>query len=199
MSLRYMFPAIVAAVLVPTLAAAQTAPQVPVAQPAPPQPAPATPALFPSESRIAFVDLNEVATTSVAGKGLLARLKTFRDGKLFELAEKQKQLDGLQTRMTSGSAVLSDTARTQLAKDIERMKREIQFGSQDADAELQQLQQEGFADLGKRITPILEAIAAERQLDVIFSRTETAPAFVSPRIDVSAEVTKRLDAAAAKK
>jgi Skp family chaperone for outer membrane proteins len=178
---------------VPVTGAAQTAPQ-----PAPP-PAAAQPALFPGDSRIAFVDLNLVAANSVPGKDLLTRLKTFRDGKLFELAEKQKQLDGLQTRLNTGPAVLSDTARTQLAKDIERMKREIQFGSQDAQAQLEELQQDGFEDLRKRITPILAELAAERHLDVIFSMTEAAAPFVNPRIDVSAEVTKRLDASAAKK
>src|SRR5262245_28203878 len=155
--------------------------------------------LFPKESRIAFVDLSQVAANSVPGKALLARLKAFRDGKLFELSEKKKQLDGMQARLDSGPAVLTETARTQLSKDVERMKREIQFGSDDAQAQLDDLEQEGFADLRKRLVPILNEIAAERRLDVIFSRTETAALFVDPRVDLSAEVTKRLDAAALKK
>src|SRR5262249_55086589 len=131
-------------------------------------------------------------------KALLARLKTFRDGKLFELNEKQKQLDGLQTRMESGAVVLNDAARTQLAKDIERMKREIQFASEDAQAQLGDLEQDGFANLRKQIAPILKDIASERHLDAIFSMAETAAPYVDPRVDISAEVTKRLDAAARK-
>jgi Skp family chaperone for outer membrane proteins len=155
--------------------------------------------LFPKDSRIAFVDFNQVATTSVPGKELLARLKTFRDGKLFELNEKQKQLDGLQTRLQTGGSVLNESARAQLAKDIDRMKREIQFASEDAQAQLGGMEQDGLADLRKRITPILKDLATERHLDAIFSTGEAGASYVDPRVDLSAEVTKRLDAAAAKK
>jgi len=175
--------------LVPSGAAAQTVAQTP----APP------PSLFPAESRIAFVDLSAIASNSVPGKALIARLKTFRDGKLFELNEKQKQLDGMQAQLAGGTVVLNDSARAQLAKNIEKMKRDIQFGSEDAEAQLKEIEQDGFADLQKRITPILKEIAAERHLDAIFSMAETAAPFVDPRIDVSAEVTKRLDASIAKK
>ena len=132
--------AVFALALTPYAVVAQAAPQVSAPQPA----------LFP-DSRIAFVDLNEVASTSVPGKELLARLKAFRDGKLFELSEKQKQLDGLQAQLTGGATVLNDSARSQLAKTIERMKREIQFGSEDAQAQLGELEQDGLADLRKRI------------------------------------------------
>jgi Skp family chaperone for outer membrane proteins len=158
-------------------AAAQTAPEV---------------SLFPKESRIAFIDFSQVAANSVPGKELLARLKTFRDGKLFELNEKKRQLDGMQARFDAGPAVLSGAARTQLAKDLERMKREIQFGSEDAQAQLDEMEQDGFADLRTRIAPILKDLAT-------FSRTETAAPFVDPRIDLSAEVTRRLDTAARQK
>ena len=175
--------AVLAAIVVPRAAGAQTA----------------APPLFPSESRIAFVDFNEVASNSVPGKALFAKLKAFRDGKLFELGEKQKQLDGMQAQLAGGATILNDSARTQLAKTIEKMKRELQYGSEDAQAQFDELQQDGLADLRKRISPILKDLAAERHLDAIFSMAETAPAFVDPRIDLSAEVTKRLDASVAKK
>jgi outer membrane protein len=165
-----------------------------------PTPAPVqAPQLFPPEARIAFVDLNQVATTSAAGKELLGRLKTFRDGKLFELTEKQKQLDGLQARLDGGATVLTQAARAQLAKDIDRMKRELQFTSEDAQAQLGGMEQDGFADLRKRIGPILKDIATERHLDAIFNTPESGASYVDPRVDLSAEVSKRLDAATARK
>jgi Skp family chaperone for outer membrane proteins len=171
------------ALTTPRIAAAQTTDQI---------------SLFPRESRIAFVDLNQIATDSVPGKELLARLKTFRDGKLFELNEKQKQLDGMEARMNTAPGLLNENARAQLSKDIDKMKREIQFGSEDAQAQLAELEQDGLNDLKKKIAPILKDLATEHHLDAIFSRAETAAPYVDPRIDVSAEVTKRLDAAARK-
>jgi Skp family chaperone for outer membrane proteins len=184
----FVSAAVVAATFVPHAVAAQTVAPTPAPQPS----------LFPGESRIAFVDLTQVASNSVPGKELFAKLKAFRDGKLFELGEKQKQLDGMQAQLAS-AGILNEAARSQLAKNIERTKREIQFGSEDAQAQFDELQQDGLTDLRKRISPILKDIASERHLDAIFSMAETAPAFVDPRIDLSAEVTKRLDASVAKK
>lgn len=181
--------ALLAATLVPGAAAAQTAPTPPAGPPL----------LFPADSKIAFVDFNRVAENSTPGKALLARLKAFRDGKIFELGEKQKQLDGLQSQLAGGATVLNETARTQIAKNIDKMKREIQFGSEEAQAQYDELEQDGLADLRKRITPILKDLASERHLDAIFSMAETSAPFVDPRVDLSAEVTKRLDASVAKK
>ena len=155
--------------------------------------------LFPKEAHIAFVDFNQVAANSVPGKEIAARLKAFWDGKVAALSEKRKQLDGTQTQLDRGAAVLNDEARGQLTRSVEKMKREIQFGTQDAQAELDEMEQDALADLRKRIAPILKDIASERNLDAIFSLAETAVPFVSPRVDLSAEVTRRLDAASGKK
>lgn len=53
--------------------------------------------------------------------------------------------------------------------------------------------------LQKRILPIVADIAKERRLDAVLSVTDAATLFVDPRVDLSDEVSRRLDAPAEKK
>src|SRR5919197_595314 len=62
--------------------------------------------------------------------------------KAAEINEKNKQLQAAQTKLNTGAQVLSESARAQLEKDIDRMQRDIQFSSQNAQAEMTDLQNE---------------------------------------------------------
>jgi outer membrane protein len=178
--------AFVAICTAPGMAAAQSTEQTPPVQ------------LFPKDAKVAFVDFNQVAAASIPGKEIANRLKAFWDGKVAELNDKQKQLAGMQAQLDGSARVLSETARTQLVKNIEKTKRELQFRSDDARAELDEMEQEALADLRRRVLPILKDIASERNLDAIFNLADASVAFVADRVDLSSEVTKRLDAAAKK-
>ena len=170
-------------------APAATAPQAPAT------PAPRPPAPFPQDSKIAFVDMNAIAAGSAAGKDASQKLKALNDKKVAEIGEKNKQLQAAQTKLNTGGAVLSDAARDQLQKDVDRMQRELQFAQQSAQAELNELQQELQNDFGKKVVPIIQAIAEQKGLYAVFT-SESGTAYVSPGLDITAEVVKRLDAAA---
>src|SRR5829696_3913310 len=80
-------------------------PQTPPAQPpAATQPAPKAtpPAPFPQDAKIAFIDINTIAGTSVAGKEATKKLAALNDKKLAEINEKTKQLQALQTKLNTG-------------------------------------------------------------------------------------------------
>lgn len=171
----------------------QTPAQPPATPPAATQPAPKPPAPFPQDSKIAFVDMNQIAAQSAAGKDASAKLKALNDKKLAEINDKNKQLQAAQTKLNTGGSVLSDTARAQLEKDIDKMQRDVQFTQQNAQAEMQELQNDLQTEFGKKVIPIIEAIAQEKGLHAVFT-TEAGTAYVNPGLDISAEVVKRLDA-----
>src|SRR5829696_502028 len=102
----------------------QTPAQPPATPPAATQPAPkpaAPPVPFPQDAKIAFIDINTNAATSAAGKEATKKLAALDEKKRGEINEKNKQLQALQTKLNTGGAVLSDTARGSLEKDIEKM------------------------------------------------------------------------------
>jgi Skp family chaperone for outer membrane proteins len=195
----------------PALALAQAAPtQTPPAQPpattppstaqppaaTAPTPAPKPPAPFPQGAKMAFVNIQAIAANSAAGKDASARLKALNDKKVAEINEKNKQLQAAQTKLNTSAGVLSESARTQLEKDIDRMQRDIQFSQQNAQAEVTDLQNELQGDFQQRLIPMIKAIAEEKSLQAVFSIQDSGVAYWDPALDISDEVIKRLDAAA---
>jgi outer membrane protein len=189
----------------PALAQAPAAPQKPPAQPpttgqpAPTAPAPAAapkpPAPFPQGAKIAFINIQAIAANSSAGKEASKRLADLNSKKAAEINDKNKQLQAAQTKLNTGGAVLSESARSQLEKDIDRMQRDIQFSSQNAQAEMNDLQNELQGEFQQKLLPLVKAIAEEKSLYAVFSIQDSGVAFWDPGLDISDEVIKRLDTA----
>lgn len=173
-------------------------PAVKPAQPAPQptQPAPAPPRPFPEGAKIAFVNIQAVAANSAQGKTFSVRIQELQKKKNDELGEKNKALTAAQTKLQQGVSVMSDDARAALEKDIDRMTREMQFLTQNAQAEVQELQQELQVEFQKALTPVLEKVAVAKGLQMLFTG-DSGLAWVDGGLDLTAEVIKEFDAAAA--
>jgi Skp family chaperone for outer membrane proteins len=66
---------------------------------------------------------------------------------------------------------------------------------QDAQAEWQELNNELQKTFMGKVNPIVQQIAAEKGLQVLFLREESGLLWGDPALDLSAEITRRLDAA----
>jgi outer membrane protein len=188
-------------------AAAQTPPATPPASqtpPADPKPTPpasqtapaATPKPFPEGAKVAYISLQYIASNSVEGKAATAKIQEFTKKKQAELQDKQKALEALRNKLLQGGGVMSDQARNQLEKDIEKMNRELQYAQQDAQAEQQQLTNDLQQDFQTRLNPIIDAVAQEKGLHMVLSIDDSGAVWVNTGLNLSAEVMKRLDAAA---
>ena len=105
----------------------------PAAQP------PAAPKPFPEGAKIAYIDLQFIASNSSEGKAATAKIQEFTKKKTAELEGKQKALEAVRNKLLQGGTVLSDSARGQMEKDIDKMARELQFAQQEAQPEQQAL------------------------------------------------------------
>ena len=166
------------------------------AQPTPTPPAPAgPPAPFPEGAKVAFVVLQRIANESAEGKAASARIQALQQKKAAELADKQKQLQGIQAKLEKEASVMSATAQADLAKQAERLTTEIQRFTQDAQAELGELQQQLQQQFEARVTPVLEEVRKEKGLHFVFNGPDSGLVAADPGLDISADVIKRLDAA----
>jgi outer membrane protein len=172
----------------PPSSTAAPAGQQPAAAPVPPKP-------FPEGAKIAYVNVQAVASNSIEGKAATAKLDEVRKKKAAELAEKNKQLQTLQTKLQQGGSVLNDTARGQLDKDIEKLNRDIQFFQQDANSELQELQNELQTDFQQKLNPVLEQVSTEKGLHMLIDIANSGAVWANTGLDLSAEVIRRFDAA----
>ncbi len=167
--------------------AGQTPATPPAAQPAPPKP-------FPEGAKIAFIDPQTIASNSVEGKAATARIQELTKKKAGEIQQKQKQAQDIQTKLQQGGSVLSDSARAQQEKELQRLQRELQGMQEDANTEVQELQAQLQAEFLKKLNPIIDQVATEKGLHLIFS-TDSGILWGFSGLDLSQEVIKRFDAA----
>ena len=170
---------------------AQPPATAPAAQPAPPK---APPVPFPQDAKIAFIDINAIAATSAAGKEATKKLAGLDEKMRSEINEKSKALQAMQTKLNTGGSVLSDAARSQLEKDIDKAQRDLQFAQQNYQADMQGLQNDLQAEFQKKLLPVIEELAKEKGLHAVFSIADSGAAYVHPGLNVTDEVVKRLDA-----
>ena len=181
-------------------AAPPQAPAARPAQPAPAQlapalaaPAPQPPAPFPQGAKIGFVNLQAIAQLSVEGKAAAARVNIVAQKKQTEAADKARLLQSNQQKLETSGSVMSPAAVAQLQKDIERQTLEGQRFEQDAQAELNELQQQLQQEFQTKLMPVLEAISKEKGLQVLFSAGDSGVVWAEPGIDLTLDAVARLD------
>jgi outer membrane protein len=189
----------VAPVLAQTPAQPKPAQPTPApAQPPAPAPAPAAaqpPAPFPVGAKVAFFNPQAVFQNSTEGKAAVTRVNALIQKKQTENAEKAKQLQTNQQKLQTSGSVMNEAARTQLEKEIERQTKDAERFQQDAQAEINELQQEVQNDFVKKLSPIIDQIASEKGLQIVFNAVESGIAWASPGLDLTQDVIKKLDAA----
>ena len=162
----------------------------PAAAPAPP------PARFQDGLKYAYVRIDRIAAESSEGKVLNERVKALNDQKVRELNEKNKALQSAQQKLDSGGNVLNDTARAQLTAEIERQQRDIQRFTEDAQQDLQALQQQLQEEFTRKLNPVLDKVAKEKQVHMVFNATESGLVWADPTMDLTSDIIKALDSAA---
>lgn len=182
---------------------AQTPPatQNPPAQPpaatqpaTPPQAQPPKP--FPEGAKVGFIDLQVIASNSAEGKAATGKIQEYQKKKNAEIAEKTKAVQALQTKLQQGGTVLSDAARAQTEKEMQKAQRELAAMQEDAQQELQDMTQKLQQEFQERLNPIIEQVATEKGLHTVFSVRDSGIIWAYSGIDISQEIIKRFDAAA---
>lgn len=184
------------ALLVAAPGAAQTPPQTaPAQKPAAAAAAvPVKPAVpFPADAKIAVVDLQRIAGESAEGKAASAKIESLNQKKVSELNEKNKQLQTAQQKLVAGS-LLTDSAKAQIQKEIDRLNRDIQRFTQDAQAEVEELQQQVQVEFQRKLMPIIELVAVDKGVQIVFT-SDTGLVWSDSAVDLTAEVIRRFDGA----
>jgi Skp family chaperone for outer membrane proteins len=206
----FMVAAVVVGVLVAGIASAQQPPvQQPPAKPPvatapqpPAKPAAAAPAAtpapevkFPDGARFAYLNIQRIAGESAEGKASSARLEQLRAKKASDLNDRNKQVEALQAKQKS--SVMSDDARAQVQRDIDKLQVEIQRMTQDAQQELQDMQNELQLEFQRKVAPIIQQVATEKSVQMLFSQGDSGLVWADAGLDLTAEVIRRFDAVTA--
>lgn len=173
-----------------------TTPPAATQKPATPTPTPTpTPVPFPPEAKIAFIDLQSVVAQSKLGKQGRDAMQQLNDKLSAELAAKNKEIQSLQDRMKTQQGVVSESAYNAMVKELDKLQREAQFKQQDAQVQVDSLNQDLLSSFQQKVLPIVEKLREERGLWIIFALGDNSNiAAAHAGLDLSAEIVKRLDA-----
>jgi len=180
-----------------TASAQVPAPAAPAA-PAPQAAAP-PPVAFQDGLKYAYVQLPRVAAESNEGKAAAARIKEFQESKATELNNKNKALQAAQQKLEQGGSVMSDQARAQLQTEIDRQTRDIQRATEDAQQDLQNFSQQVQDDFSRKLNPIVDRVAREKQVHFVFSAQDAGLIWADPTMDLTADVIRAFNASATAK
>jgi Skp family chaperone for outer membrane proteins len=159
----------------------------PAAQPQPPAP-------FPEGAKIAYVSLQQVAGDSRDGKAARTQMEALQAKKVKELDDKRKQIEAMQTLLQSPT--LAEDKRLGLSKDVDRGNTELQRMQQDAQAEVTELETELMNQFQRKLAPLAQQLAKEKGLQMILIANPQTMYWAEPGLDLSVELTRRLDAMA---
>jgi Skp family chaperone for outer membrane proteins len=130
--------------------------------PAPAQTTPGPPRPFPEGTKFAFINIQRVAGESTEGKASTAKVQALNQQKVAQLNDLNKKLQADQAKLQQQTSVMSDAARGQLERDIDRQQKEIQRFTQDAQEEVQQLQQDLQNGFQGRLLPVIQQVQPHR-------------------------------------
>jgi len=192
----------VGAVLIAAAAFAQQAQQQPPPVPAQKPAAPVTPApvpakLFPEGSKIAFIDVQQIASGSTEGKAAATKITDLQQRRTNELAAKNKTLEAAQQKLSAGGVLMSEDARALLQKEIDKQQVDIQRAQQDAQAELDELNRQLQTEFQRKLGPVIQQVSGEKGVYILFSRGDAGIVWVDSALDLTSEIVKRFDAAVA--
>ncbi len=150
---------------------------------------------FPSDARWAYVDLARIAAESAEGRAANQQLQQLVQQKQQQLAGRQQELAASQQKLQQNASVMSPQAQLQLQQEIERLGLEVQRMTQDAEAEVAQLDQQLQLAFQDKLIPAINQVATSRRLQFVFNAQTGIFAWADPALDISVDVIQELDRA----
>jgi outer membrane protein len=157
------------------------------------------PAAVLGQSKIAVVDFERAVVECAEGQVSQQKFNARFEEKQKEIEKRRKELEAIQIRLQTQDKVLSDTVKLGLQRDLERGQVEFTRISEDAQKELEALRNDLLQPIAQKASAVLNSFAVEQGYSLVVdtSNPENNVVFVNPNNDITEELIRRLDAAAA--
>lgn len=147
-----------------------------------------------AQSRIGVVDAQQVVYKSEKGKAFMQSLNNYVQQKQNQIKQVVAEAQQTEKEYKTKLASLSDEKKLAMQKKLSDYQTRIKRMQEDAKRGLQVKQKEGFDKFQKLLQPIIDKLAKEKNLDVVFNLAQSGIVYLSPNADLTAEVIKRVNA-----
>jgi len=150
------------------------------------------PAFGISGLRLASFSPQRAFSASAEGKAGMARLAALQEKRAREIDDRNKTLQSQEQALQRSLAVLSEEARSQRAKEVEKFKLDVQRFIEDAQAELLGLQRDIESAFVLKLQPAIEQVAKAKGVQVVVNLDDASIVWADPALDITAEVVTQL-------
>jgi outer membrane protein len=174
--------------LMPASLLAQAAPAAPAPAPAPRQ----APAATAGSTKVAVIDFQAALAGNSMGKKAQEELGQEVSKRQADMEKTQKSLDDAQNKLRTQDKALSETAKADLGREIDRLNTDLQRKNDDAQKELQDMQQRLLRPIAERLQTVLQAYASEMGYAIVLDAMSVV--YFQDVADITSEIIRRVDA-----
>jgi len=145
--------------------------------------------------KVAVVDFQKAVLENVEGKKAQEKLMAEVSKRQKDFEEKQKNLTDAQNKLQTQDKALSDTAKSDLSRQIDKLNTDLQRMNDDAQKDIGDLQQQLLRPIADRAQKVLQAYSAENGFSVVFdvSNQTNNIIYVQDVADITTEIIRRVD------
>jgi len=143
-------------------------------------------------SKVAVIDFQGALAGNAMGKKAQEQLGAEVNKRQADMERTQKSLEDAQTKLRTQDKALSDAAKADLGRDIDRLTTDLQRKNDDAQKELQDLQQQLLRPIAERLQKVLDAYASEMGYAVVLDAMSVV--WRADAADITTEIIRRIDA-----
>jgi Skp family chaperone for outer membrane proteins len=153
----------------------------------------------PGAGRVAVVDFQKAVTENSEGKKAQEKFMAELNRRQKDFEDKQKTMTDAQTKLQNGDKALSEPAKADLAKQIDKLNTELQRMNDDAQKDLGDLQQQLFRPIAEKTQDVLKSYSNENGFAVVFDISQgNSILYWQDVADITTEIIRRVDASPAK-
>ena len=142
--------------------------------------------------KVAIIDFQAALAGNTLGKKAQEQLAAEVNKRQTDMEKTQKSLEDAQNKLRTQANALSDAAKANLSRDVDRMTTELKRKNDDAQKELQEMQQNLLRPIAERLQKVLKAYASEMGYSVVFDAMTVV--WAAPASDITTEIIRRIDA-----
>lgn len=148
-----------------------------------------------SPGKVGVINIQTAIVSTKDGQKAAADIQTRFNPKKAELDARQGEIRRLQDELNRGNNTLSEDARQKLMREIDQKTKAVTRDTEDARADLDQMDQKIMGDLGGRIQLVINKYAKDNGYVLILdiSSPQTPVVFASSTIDVTKDVIEMYD------
>jgi outer membrane protein len=143
-----------------------------------------------AELKIGVVNVSAVLAKSPQLEEATKRFEQKFSSRRKQLEKQQKDIQTLDEKLSKDAAVMSDSEKANMEKDLQNKIRDAKRSQQEFSEDANATRNEELSKLQRRVDEIIQKIAKEQSFDLIL--TEQALIHANEKLDITSQVQQRL-------